>query len=287
MSVLSRIVNKYKFVIPLLLITSGNIFPVVAYPLTDLGSEQSEKQLLSQRLTPISPRTPAPFPEIPKPTETPQLETPPKPSPSPPTEEKSDKIQIAGFRFVGNTAFTEEELEKVVAGFIGKKMTFSELLEIEQIITDYYVKAGYINSGAVIEAGQTLSLEKAVVTITIVEGGLEGIKVIGTQHLNPDYISSRLAIATAKPLNQNRLLEALQLLQLDPLIESISAQLSAGVRPDLDLLTVKVTEAKPLSLSLLSDNGRNSSVGSFRRGLQLRDSNLVGLAEGETAKLKS
>src|SRR5919202_727806 len=94
------------------------------------------------------------------------------------------------------------------------------------------------------------TLQGGVVTIQVVEGSLESINVTGTRRLNPDYIRSRIAIATNKPLNRERLLEALQLLQLNPLIQNLSAELSAGTEPGLSLLEVKVTEAKTRRLQL-------------------------------------
>jgi hemolysin activation/secretion protein len=47
-----------------------------------------------------------------------------------------------------------------------------------------------------------------------------------------------------KLLNQKRLLEALQLLQLNPLSANISAELAAGTRPQTSVLEIQVSEAK-------------------------------------------
>jgi hemolysin activation/secretion protein len=152
-------------------------------------------------------------------------------------------------------------------------------LEAEAVITKLYTDAGYINSGAVVLAGQTLSAKGAVVKIQIIEGGVEEIKITGTKRLRPDYIRSRLALATEKPLNQNRLLKALQLLQLDPLVKTISADLSAGSRPDMGILAVKVKEARSFNAEIFADNSRTPSVGSFRRGIRVQQGNLLGFGD--------
>nr|WP_071925427.1 ShlB/FhaC/HecB family hemolysin secretion/activation protein [Chroococcidiopsis thermalis] len=124
----------------------------------------------------------------------------------------------------------------------------------------------------------------ATVKVQIVEGGLEDIRVTGTRRLNPKYVRSRLAIATTKPLNRFKLLEALQLLQLNPLIQNLSAELSAGSRPETSLLEVRVTEADSLRTELFADNGRVPSVGSFRRGIDFRQANLFGIGDGLNLK---
>ena len=64
---------------------------------------------------------------------------------------------------------------------------------------------------------------------------------MGSNRLNSNYIRSRLAIATQAPLNRDRLLEALRLLQLNPLVQNLSAELSAGSLPGTNILFVIIT----------------------------------------------
>jgi len=91
-----------------------------------------------------------------------------------------------------------------------------------------------------------------------------------------------LAIATTRPLNQKRLLEALQLLQLNPLIKAVSAELSTGTKAGENLLEVKITEASIWDVQVRLDNERTPSVGTFRRQLQLANANLLGSGDGLT-----
>jgi hemolysin activation/secretion protein len=93
-------------------------------------------------------------------------------------------------------------------------------------------------------------------------------------------VRDRLEIAAQAPLNVDRLLEGLQLLQLNPLIQSISADLQAGVRPGTSVLAVQVTEADSFSTNVAIDNGRSPSVGSFRRQVELNQANLLGFGDG-------
>lgn len=160
---------------------------------------------------------------------------------------------------------------------VNRSLSFVELLRARTAITEYYVCRGYITSGGLIPP-QTL--EGNIVTIQVVEGSLDAINVTGTQRLTPRYIRERLAIAGSTPLNQRRLLEGLQLLQTNPLIQSISADLQAGVRPGTNVLQVAVTEADTLHALLELDNGRSPSVGSFRRQAQVSQANLLGFGDG-------
>ncbi|WP_172957484.1 ShlB/FhaC/HecB family hemolysin secretion/activation protein [Aphanothece sacrum] len=250
----------------------------------------SMDKILAQNPNPTRPQEQSiPFilpPKLPQPIRVPQpslptpLDIPPLTIPSPQEiPGVPGNITVFRFEFEGNTAFSDEELSSVTAPFTNKPIAFAQLLQAEAAITQLYTNAGYINSGAIIRAGQVFSPKGAVVKIQIIEGGVEEIQVTMKGRLNSDYVRSRLAIATTKPLNQYRLLEALQLLQLNPLIKTISADLSAGTRPELSILSVRVKEADSFNISLSGDNGRVPSIGSVERRTRLNQGNLLGFGD--------
>ncbi|WP_174712659.1 ShlB/FhaC/HecB family hemolysin secretion/activation protein [Nostoc sp. TCL240-02] len=224
--------------------------------------------------------SPVPPPELPQPLPSPAELFPPSVPTLTPNEPLPGKfpqtIVVERFEVVGSTVFSPEELAKATAEFTKRPISLTQVYQARSKITDLYVRNGYITSGAYIPP-QTI--QSGVVKIQVVEGKLEDIQVTGTRRLNPNYVRSRLAIATSPPLNRQRLLEALQLLQLNPLIQNVSAELSAGSRTGSSLLEVKVNEAKTFSSQIVLDNGRSPSVGSFRRRLQLNEANLLGLGD--------
>ncbi|MBD2041285.1 ShlB/FhaC/HecB family hemolysin secretion/activation protein [Microcoleus sp. FACHB-672] len=246
-------------------------------------------ELLAQPVDPPQVPLPLPRPQEPTPLPTPELLPPPEEllqpptTPAPPQQLVPDNvpgnIQVERFEFEGNTAFSDERLRQVLdeLELTGRALTFAELLQARSAITKLYTDEGFITSGALIPP-QTL--DGGVVIIQIVEGELEDINVAGTNRLNDDYIRSRIGIATRRPLNVNKLLESLQLLQLNPLIATVSAELSAGSRAGSSLLDVTVTEANSFSHQLTFDNGRTPSVGSFRRQINLNEGNVLGLGDG-------
>ena len=246
-----------------------------------------DRRIISQLPDPIPPRIPQQPLEFPRDLPQPPLETPPLPSPSP-SVDIPGKVRIKGFKFVGNAAFSDRELNQVVAKFTNQEISFAELLQVEELIRQQYLagcqsedvnsdRPCYLNSDVVIPAGQ--KIDDGIVTIQIIEGAIEDIQVTGTKRLNPNYVRSRLALATKKPLDLNRLVTALQLLQLDPLIEELEAELSSGIRPELSLLKIEIKEADTFTVIPAIDNGRNPSVGSFRRSIGLTEANLLGLGD--------
>lgn len=186
-------------------------------------------------------------------------------------------IIVTKFRFIGNTAFSRKTLTRLLIPFTNQPITLAQLFKASSAVTQLYVDHGYITSGAFLPPQ---ILRGGVITIRIVEGKLEKIQVTGTRRLSPNYVRSRIAIAASGPLNRNRLLKALQLLQLNPLIKHVSANLSAGTVLGSSILEIQVAEAKTFTPQLIIDNNRPSSVGSFERGLQVNEANLLGLGDG-------
>ncbi|MGK7930584.1 MAG: ShlB/FhaC/HecB family hemolysin secretion/activation protein [Microcystaceae cyanobacterium] len=238
-----------------LILTDGQLTPLNAQPLEE-----------SSPLPSITPLPTTPLPLTPSPIVPPNESIPDIP----------EKITVKDFSFEGNTAFSEAQLTKVVQDYLNRPLSFAELLEARTAITQYYIDQGYVTSGAYIPP-QTIN--EGMVTIAIVEGKLTDINVTVEGKLNPDYIRNRIALASQTPLNVNRLLESLQLLQLDPLIDSISTELSAGIEPGTSILTVNAVTANSFHFQVLLDNGRNPQVGSFRRGAEIRDDNLLGIGD--------
>ena len=181
------------------------------------------------------------------------------------------------FSLRGSTVFSQAELKSAIAPFTDKPISFAQLVQAANAITQLYVKKGYITSGAYLPEQ---NLSSGVVQIQIVEGSLADIEVdILKGRLSESYIRDRLTSRIATPLNINKLQEALQLLQLNPLIESLNAELSAGIEPGTNSLTVSVTGADTFSVETRLNNNRNPSIGTFERGIDLEEANLFGIGD--------
>jgi hemolysin activation/secretion protein len=122
-----------------------------------------------------------------------------------------------------------------------------------------------------VEENQGIASGSGIVTIKIVEGQLEAINVEGSDRL-ANYVRSRIPKGV---VNRDRLLEALSWLHVDPSIEKISATLAVGSQPGLSQLNVEVKPKDPLKVIALADNYRSPTAGSFERGIELSNANLL------------
>lgn len=193
---------------------------------------------------------------------------------------QSQQFRVRGFRFVGNTVFSSNDLATATRDATGKPISFDRLQQVAQTITNRYTDQGYITTGAYVPPQTT---QNRIVTIRILEGSLEDIRARTSGNLDPNYVIRRIQRVADDPVNQTQLLEALQLLQLDPRIHRLSAELTAGVRPGTNLLDVTVEETAPFTATVTLDNDRSPSVGSFRQQATTRYANLLG--RGDVARV--
>lgn len=223
---------------------------------------------------------PLPEPALPPPLPAPEDLLGPDftPAASPETPLPGDEITVVIQKFdvVGSTVFSEKDFADITEAYVDRPLTFEEVLEVRDAITQLYVNNGYITSGAIVPPQP---LEDGIAQIQVIEGGVEDIIVAGTTRLKPSYVSSRLGLGAQTPLQLDRLLEQLQLLQLSPLIDRISADLQAGTRPGTNLLAVAVEEADTFNLGYTLDNNRSPSVGSIRHQFSLNERNLTGYGD--------
>ncbi|MGB3534418.1 MAG: ShlB/FhaC/HecB family hemolysin secretion/activation protein [Microcoleaceae cyanobacterium] len=237
-------------------------------------SQSAISQTLPQPIIPDSP-----------PLDEPELLPPPEellqPLPAPQTPEESileipGTIIVTEFNFVGSTVFTNQQLQTIIQDYLNRPISFTELLEAQQKITQFYQDQGYITSGAILPP-QTLDAGR--ITIEIIEGTVEEIQISGLERLHSGYIRSRIERGIKAPLNQNKLLETLQLLQLNPLIKRLSVELSAGSQIGQSQLIIQLEEADAMSAKLAIDNQRSPSVGSTRLLSEITHNNLTGLGD--------
>ena len=204
------------------------------------------------------------------------LNTPPNRLPEGEVPESEVQFEVEQFELEGNTVLEEADLEAIFKDYRDRPITFADLLELETRLTELYTDKGYINSGVVIPSQ---NIDGKVITLQAIEGRVERINVNVDGRLEESYIRSRLARGTKSPLNIEELQEALQLLQLDPLIESLNAELSVGLSRDRWTLDVDVNQGNAFDPVLFVNNSRTPSVGSFQRGVELNHNNFLGYAD--------
>lgn len=220
---------------------------------------------------------PSPLPNQPTDSLDPGLQSPSEPQTAP-SDLPDTSFPVNRVEVLGNTVL-EAEIAEIIDEFLANHptATFDDLVVLRSKITQLYIGNGYINSGAFLPNNQDLS--DGEVQIQVVEGTLEDIQITGLTRLQEVYVRSRLNLANSTPLNQRDLERALQLLQLNPLIQQVNAELTAGSAPGRNILLVEIQEASPFQLGIGGDNYQSPSIGSEQFSIQASYANLIGLGD--------
>ena len=225
---------------------------------------------------PLPPRPPQ-LPDAPPPPRPPELDVPPPPPKAPPEESiTAPRIFVKEVRFTGNSAFTAEQLSAVTAPYMNRELTAEDLEALRLGLTYFYINRGYVTSGALIPE-QTVT--DGVLTMQIVEGQLTEINVEGTNWFRPSYFQNRIRLAAGPPLNVNELQQRLQILQGDPRIKRINAELRPGLSRGDNTLNVNITEANPLKAWLEFNNYQSPTVGAEQGFVTVAHQNLLGFGD--------
>ncbi|MBN3942069.1 MAG: ShlB/FhaC/HecB family hemolysin secretion/activation protein [Nostoc sp.] len=259
-------------------ITLSFVIAAILCNYQDAIAQTPEPQTLPPGRLDDIPETPLPSDVLPKPPDENQL-LPSLKLPNQPILEQNDpntKFRVNRIEVLGSTVFKAEQFATVTNSFVGRELTFAELLQVKDAITKLYTDNGYVTTGALITPQ---IIEAGTIKIQVIEGSLQEIKIVGNRRLHTQYIRDRIKLGAGKPLNIPHLIEKLQLLRLDPRIQNLSAELQTGVQPGTNVLQVEVEEAETFKLTASLDNGRSPSVGSFRRGVDLQEANLLGLGD--------
>lgn len=196
---------------------------------------------------------------------------------TPEGEEKKPLGQVQVFvstiHVTGNQVISDAEIAEVTAPYRNRTITTEDLERLRLALTLLYVNKGYITSGAVIP-DQDVTF--GVIKIQIVEGTLARIDVEGNDWFRAGWLRDRIERGAQTPLRLEPLQERLQLLQQDPRIERINAELRPGDKRGESVMQLKVKEASPWKAWLDFNNYQTPVVGAERGLATIAHQNVTG-----------
>jgi hemolysin activation/secretion protein len=181
----------------------------------------------------------------------------------------------------GSTILNRAEIKSISDPLIGKEVTLEQILQLRTTITDRYVEEGYTTSGAFFPLQEGFD---GIVRIQIVEGKLEDIEIKGLKRLSKHYVDSRLKLAAGKLLNIRDLEKAIQLLQQNPLFDSVQTKLINGSAPGLSILRVNLSEAPSVTTQIIVANDESPNIGEYKATAAIASGNLWGLGDRLSAE---
>jgi len=183
------------------------------------------------------------------------------------------RVRVSSFRFRGNTAFSDETLQLLATAYTNRPISFEELLRLRDELTLHYVTNGFVTSGVVLPEQV---VRGDIIEFHVVEGTFGAVNVTELERLRPDYVEERLRPGDGEIVNMTALEGRLQVLQQDPLIHHVEAQLVPGPRREVSDLNLRVFERRPFGGSVEVNNHQAPAIGSERATARFWHRNLNG-----------
>ena len=255
-------------------ISTSSRLGYVIFTLTLIGVMLASA-VFGQVVVPLPPKPP-PLPKAPPPPKPPALEIPTQPQTQLGEEAGSLRIQVNEIRLEGNTKFANEELAEVTSKYLNRPLTMEDLESLRLELTLFYVNHGYVTSGAIIPDQAST---EPVITVQIIEGKLAEVNLEGNRWFRSSYFRDRFNLSAGPPVDVNALRERLQILQSNPLVEQINAELRPSLVRGESVLNVRVKDANPLRAWLEFNNFLSPAVGAEQGLITLVDQNLLGFSD--------
>lgn len=160
---------------------------------------------------------------------------------------------VAGFRFSGNTAFSQEELSGLLAGYAGRELTLAQLEEAAAAITRFYREQGYFLASAHVPPQEVVD---GIVELAVVEGRWGEVTLENGAGLREAVARRLLGPVRPGALIQEGLLDrAIRLLNETPGVQA-RATVRAGAQPGTSDLTVILAPEKRAGVSSNAQRSR-------------------------------
>lgn len=235
----------------------GTSLVMISGPQAQTAPRPDAGQILreSQPGAPLVPTQPA-IPEIKAPT----------PAPTPPAPESDSKIRVDGIKFTGNSAFSDETLQAIVADSVGQRLDFGQLIQLIERVEARYKAAGYFLAQAYLPPQK---IKDGTIEVAITEGRLGETRIEGESSISADVVFGYLdqlekgKALTLPPLER-------QVLLINDLAGSkATLDMQAGSEAGTTDIVIAQKPDVPFNGRLEVSNHGSASTGEKRIGLNL------------------
>lgn len=184
--------------------------------------------------------------------------------------------QLKSVVFEGNTVYSSDQLQRVIAGFIGQTMEVSKLAKVAYAITAYYKGGDFFLTAAYIPP-QTIKDGRLLIKIR--EARLGDIIVQGNKRYSRELINNTLQVIRKAGAIRLADVERALLLLMDKPGLSVQATFKPGRLPATSDIVLDVTEGRWIDFGLDYDNFGSRFISQNRYGASLNLNNLTGYGD--------
>jgi hemolysin activation/secretion protein len=180
-------------------------------------------------------------------------------------------FDIKSYQVEGNTLFTADKVNSILAPFTGKGKDFGTVQEALEALEKAYHNRGYI---AVQVALPEQELENGVVRLNVIETRIGKIKVEGNRFFDgPNILRSMPALREGQTPNINDVSRSLKIANESP-AKKVNLQLQSSDKENEVDANLQVTDEKPWKVGITFDNTGDDRTGRFRIGALFQHANI-------------
>lgn len=186
----------------------------------------------------------------------------------PPLADTGIKVLVKGFHFTGRyeTMTTEAELQKLVSGYVGKELGFSELQQIAAQVTNYLrEKKGFLLARAYLPKQD---ITAGIIEIAVMDGRIDGnvrINLKAPSRIRPKLLQGMAdrAVPGDSPVRMEQIERTVLLMNDLPGINA-QASLEPGSAPGTTRLAINAAEGRLFHGILSADDYGDRYTGAWR-----------------------
>ena len=182
--------------------------------------------------------------------------------------------------FEGNTAISEEELNKLALEVLGEDIFFDELLEVCSKVTNLYHERGYLTSYATIPPQRIVD---GVATIKIIESKVGELNIEGEKWTREWYlrniIMGKAGLREGDVFNAKNLQRAMKEINKEDYVKVQTEVEREAIGEENTTITLNVRDRFPVNAGIMYDDYGRSYTGAQRVSFLLGMDNLTGLGD--------
>ncbi|HEY3431028.1 MAG TPA: ShlB/FhaC/HecB family hemolysin secretion/activation protein [Rhodocyclaceae bacterium] len=185
-----------------------------------------------------------------------------------------EQFDIVRFQVEGNTILPANEVDRLIAPFVGSKRVYAYIQRALEALEEAYRVKGY---GTVQVYVPEQELTAGVVKLQVTEATIGKISIIGNKNFSTENIRKTLPLLKEgiSP-NLRQISENVQLANENP-AKQVEVTLGVSEEEGKVDAKVQVEDDVPRKVILTLDNtGDKDKTGQYRTGISYRDSNLLG-----------
>ena len=197
--------------------------------------------------------------------------------------EGGPRIQLTRIRLRGNTAFSTEALQRLLANDVGRQLTFADLTRLANRVTQHYRAAGYLVARAYLPVQE---VRNGVLEIVILEGTLGVVELRNEAGLKPSALAPLWRLPVDVPV-QEQVLRRTLLALADLPGTAVQSTLRPGAAVGASDLLVEVSKTRTVQGSADVDNYGSFYTGEYRGGTSLYWNNPLDCGDQMSLRLQA